>query len=274
MDLLRWILFGVLPAVAAIGVFVGAGGPRFLALALAVALGVPFALVHGWCGWPVDISLAHGDPRAWWFWCIVAAGVVGVFYDTRLLWRPLLVAGDATLVVALPWLVSAPLRERLGMVAYLSWLLAAWLGIGLQWWVLRRVAKVHPGPAVPLAGTIALAVDAWLLRSLERGLEWQLAGVGAVACGMAVATTLWRRPFVCGSGGTLAVVVGHAGLLLCGESGEVPRAPMIVAFLVPAALGVALSRIFRKSPATGVAAGLLATALAAGAVVTLVLAHA
>lgn len=257
MDLLRWIVFGVLPAVAAVLALVGAGGPRFLALSLAVAVCVPFGMAAGWPVWPWDLSVHHGDPLAWSWWAFAAAGVVGVCYDTKLLPKVLLLAADVVLVASLPWLLSGPLRARWSFEQCVVWLSVAWLVIGLTWWVLRRVAKVLPGMVVPLTGTVALVTDALVLRAHGTRLDWELAGVAAVALGMAVATTIWRRPFVCGTGGTLAITAVHVGLLVCGRSeGDLQRLPFVLAVLTPLPIGLVLTKVFAEGRATGAVVGL------------------
>lgn len=261
MDLLRWVVFGVLPAIAAMLVGVGAGGPRWLALALAVALCVPFGMAEGWPAWPWDLSVHHGDPVAWLWWAFAFAGVVGCGYDLRLLPKPLLLALDVALVAMLPWLLSAPMRASWSYEWCVVWLTAGWLVLGATWWVLRGVAKVQPGMVVPLAGTFALVADVFVLRARGTSLDWQLAGIGAIALGMAVATTIWRRPFVCGTGAALTITVVHAGLLYCGrDEHELVRTPLLCALLTPLPLGIGLHKTFADGRATGVVLGLCGSA--------------
>jgi hypothetical protein len=261
VDLLRWVVFGVLPAVTAMLVGVGVGGPRWLALALAVALCVPFGMSQGWPAWPWDLSLDHGDHVAWLWWAFAAAGVVGFGYDARLLPKPLLLALDVVLIAMLPWLLSWPMRAHWTFEWSVAWLCAGWAVLGVTWWVLRGAAKVQPGMAVPLAGTFALVADAFVLRARGTDLDWQLAGIGAIAIGMAVATTIWRRPFACGTGAALVITVVHAGLLYCrrGES-ELMRTPLLCALATPLPLGIALHKAFADSRTTGIVLGLCGSA--------------
>jgi hypothetical protein len=268
MDLLRWIVFGVLPAVAAVLVGVGAGGPRLLALSLALALSVPFGLLGAWPGWPWELSVHHGDPFAWTWWAIAAAGAVGVAWDAKLLPKGLLLPFELAIVAALPWLLTAPLRARWTFEQCVVWLGAGWLVVAGTWWVLRRAAKLQPGMAVPAAGAIALLADTMVLRASGAALSWQLAGIAAIALGMAVATTIWRRPFVCGTGGTLAITVVHVALLCCGRSEwQLQRAALLLALVAPLAMVVATLRQFAEGRATGAVVGLLGTAgLAAAAI--------
>ena len=261
MDLLHWVVFGVMPAVAAMLVGVGVGGPRFLALSLMIALCVPFGMAAGWPPWPWHLSVQHGDPQAWLWWVFAAAGLVGVSYDAKLLPKVLVLAVDVVLVAVLPWLMSGPLRARWSFEQCVLGLSAGWLVVALTWWVLRRVARLQPGMAVPLAGAIALAADALVMKERGTRLDWELAGVGAVALGLAVATTIWRRPFVCGTGSTLAITVAHLGILYCGRGqGEIVRAPFLLALVTPLPMGLVLTKAFADARATGAVIGLLGTA--------------
>jgi stage V sporulation protein SpoVS len=260
VDLLKWILFGVLPASAAVLLCVGAGGPRFLALALGVALGVPLALAHGWPGWPWALSLQHGEPFAWLFWLVVATAVVGTCYDTRILWKPVLLAIDIVVVLAMPWLLSAPLRAQWSTLHQIAWLSAAWLVLALVWWTWRRVAKAWPGIALPLASALVLAADAFVLRERRAAEVWELAGVAAGALAMAVATAAWRRPFRCGTGAVLVVTVAHTGLLWMGRvEAELPRLPFLLACLAPLGLLVSLWRGFGRARGFAFGCGLVVT---------------
>ena len=86
MEVLLWLLFGALPAVAVVFVGVGVGGPRWLALALAVAVCVPFAMAEGLPPWPWDLDLLRGPARPTLWWLLLFGGVLGWAYDLR--WAP------------------------------------------------------------------------------------------------------------------------------------------------------------------------------------------
>ncbi len=260
MDVVRWLLFGALPAAAAVLLLVGVGGARFLALALAIALCVPFALVDGWPPWPWQLSLQSGRPDLWLWWVFLAIGIVGTGYDTKLLPKPLLLAFDFLLVVSLPWLLSAPLRSGWTFEQCVLGLGAGWVVVLGGWWLQRRVAKACPGVAVPLAGAIVLAADAVVLRAMGSPSGWQLAGVAAVALGLTVATTIWRRPFRCGTGGALAITVAHVGLLGCGRTeADLLRVPFLLVLAAPLGMGLAPLRLFARRPGMGVVVGIGAT---------------
>lgn len=269
MDLVRWLVFGVLPAVAAMLLGVGVGGPRWLALSLAAAVCVPFGILAGWPDWPWHLDARHGDPRPWLWWLLAGAGLIGTGYDLRLLPKQVLIVGEVALVAFLPWLLSASLRNRSSFEECVVWLGAGWLVIGVLWWALRRTGKMLPGVGVPLAGTIALATDAWLLHESSVGRAWQLAGVAAIALGMAVATTLWRRPFVCGTGGTLMITLTHLGLLWFDRAEwELRSAPLLLAMLVPLPVWIATTKPFADGRQTGLVIGIAGSvALAVTAIV-------
>ncbi len=261
MDLLHWLCFGVLPAFAAVLLFVGAGGPRFLPLAIGVAICVPFGMADGWPAWPWQLDLSRGDARQWLWWCFACAGLVGAAYDLRLLPKALLLGCEVVLVVMLPWLLSSSLRAGWSFERSVLMLGAAWCVLAALWWVLREVAKLQPGMAVPLAGTVALCADALVLHTQGGGIAWQLAGVAAVALGVSVATTLWRRPFVCGTGGTLCITIAHAGVLWGDRSrAHLLSAPCLLALVAPLPLWLATRPMFAQSRTTGVVIGVGATA--------------
>jgi hypothetical protein len=264
VDLLHWVLFGVLPALASVLLFVGAGGPRWLGIALAVAVCVPFAMATGWPAWPWLIGMHHGDPRQWLWWLVAAAGVVGVTYDMRLLPKWLMLPAEVLLVGLLPWLLSGPLRAGWSFEWCVVMLSGAWAVVVATGWVLRQSAKVQPGMTVPLVGAIVMTGDAIVLHARGEMVAWHLAGVGAVALGAAVATTIWRRPFVCGSGGTLCIAVVHAGVLWVGCSErQLLQFPFVMALIAPLGLAVALTKPFAEGRATGMAVGVALTVVLA-----------
>jgi len=264
VDLLHWVVFGVLPALAAVLLFVGVGGVRGLVIALAVAICVPFAMDMGWPPWPWQISVQRGDGRHWLWWCLVCAGVVGSGYDLRLLPKWLLLPFEVVLIAFVPWLLSGERRAGWDFEWCVVMLGCAWLVLGSMWWVLRQAAKVQPGMSVPLVGTIALVADALVLHARGLTLSWHLAGVAAVALGVSVATTIWRRPFVCGSGGTLCIVIAHAGVLWCERTDrELVQAPFLLALVAPLGLAVALAKPFAEGRNTGMLVGVTVVTVAA-----------
>src|SRR5262245_35124676 len=110
MELLHWVCFGLLPALAAVLLFVGAGGARFFSLGLAVAICVPFGMAIDWPTWPWQLDVAYGKAQHWLWWCFAAAGVVGAAYDLRLLPKWVLLTFEVAIVLLMPWLVSSSLR--------------------------------------------------------------------------------------------------------------------------------------------------------------------
>lgn len=268
MDLLHWLLFGVLPALAVVLVFVGAGGPRLLGLALSVAICVPMAMAVGLPAWPWQLDVAHGDPVSWLWWLLVMAGVVAALRDLQWLPRWLLVPCELLLVAMLPWLMSADLRAGWSFEWCVVMLGAGWAFVAAMWWVLRQAAKLQPGMTVPLVGTIALTADALVLRAQGGRLAWELAGIAAVALGVSVATTIWRRPFVCGVGSALCIALAHAGVLWCARSErQLLQAPFLLAMVAPLALWLATTKVFAESRTTGMVVSVLACAACAAAAV-------
>jgi len=269
VDLLHWTLFGVLPALAAVLIFVGIGGARLLALALSVAMCVPFGMAAGWPDWPWQLDVSRSDPVAWFWWCLAIAGLVGAAYDAKLLPKGLLVVFELALVAFVPWLLSGSLRAGWSFERCVVWLTAAWAVLFATWWVLRAASKAQPGLAVPLAGTITLVADALVLHAHGDTLGWRLAGVGAVALGVSVATTIWRRPFVCGTGASLCIAIAHAGVCWMnrGER-QLLQTPFVLTLLAPLGMWVGTTKAFADGRATGMVVGIaLTAAMAGGAVV-------
>lgn len=265
MDLLHWALFGVLPALAVVLIFVGIGGPRLLGLALALAVCVPFGMHAGWPAWPWHLAVARSDPQPWFWWCLLLAGVVGAAYDGKVLPKALLVAAEVALVVFVPWLLSGALRAGWTFEWCVVMLGAAWAVLAAIWWVLRVAAKAQPGMAVPLAGTVVFVADAIVLHARGDVLGWRLAGVAAVALGVSVATTLWRRPFVCGTGAALCITIAHAGVLWFHRGDrELLQPPIVLALLAPLGMWVAVTKAFADGRTTGMLVGVAATAAIAG----------
>lgn len=268
MDVLHWVLFGVLPALAVMVLGVGVGGSRWLALALAVALCVPFAMATGHPDWPWRLDWRYGAPLPWLWWSLLAAGVLGSLGDARWLPRALAQALEVALVIALPWLLTGTLRRSWSFEQHVLWLCAAWLATFVVWALLREVGRSRPGLLVPLVGMLALGVDAWLLRAHGVQLQWELAGVGACALLFAMSTMLWRWPLVCGTGAALCITVAHVGLLWCGRPlREVRELPFVLALVVPVPLVLVTMRRFAKSPRLAFAIGLLACGGVAAAAV-------
>jgi len=256
-----WVLFGLLPAIAAVLVCVGVGGARWLAIALAIAICVPFAMADGWPGWFWRLDVQHGAPRPWMWWTVLLGGLLGTAYDFRLLPKVFTVGSEVVLVLMLPWFLSAELRAGWTFETCALYMTGGWLVMGLLWHSLRRVSKVQHGLPVPFAMTIALAVDAWLLRTHAGGPDWQLAGVAAVALGFAMLTTAWRRPFICGSGAALCLTLLHTGLLLCGRTErELLQLPLLLGWLAPLAMWIVVLQWFVKHRKVGACVGVLLVA--------------
>ncbi len=261
MTLLRWLLYGLLPAVAAVLLFVGAAGPRYAAAGLAAGIVVPYGLLVAWPDWPWQLGTGAGTAMPWLFWSIAAAGLTGLLHDVRLLPRPLTIVCEAALVVWLPWALAAPLRRHWSFEAGLLHLGAAWCGLLLVWWALRGASERRPGMLVPLGACLCLGGDLWLVLAREHDLSWQLLAAGIAALATALLTATWRRPFQLGSGATLVLVLLHGGVLFaCRVYANLPRQPLLLALLAPLPLWIAAHKAFDESRRTGACIGLAATA--------------
>ena len=270
MDLVTWLLFGVLPAVAAMLLGVGVGGSRWFALAFAAAICVPAALAKGWPDWLWQLDFVHGPPRPALWWTLVIGGVLGTVYDFRLLPKSLALVLESVLVAMLPWFLSSPLRASWSFEECALFLVTVSAVVTVLWFGLRQAAKRLPGLPVPLAMMIALGVDAWLLFQHAAGPDWQLAGVASVALGVAVMTASWHRPFVCGSGAVLCLALAHSGLLLAGRNEqELLQVPLILAWLAPAPMLVAVLPWFRQHARISACLSVLAVGACGGLAVWL-----
>lgn len=257
MDLLHWVLFGVLPALGAMLLGVGAGGSRFLAAAIAVAVAVPFAMASGAPDWPWRLDPLHGEPRAFWFWAVFVAGLVGSLGDARWLPKPLAFLLELALGMALPWFLTGLVRRSWSFEQHVLWLGLGVLAVCVLWHVLREAGRARPGLLVPFVGAVTLGVDAWLLRS--HGVPtWELAGVGSVALAFALLTALWRRPLTCGTGAALCIVVVHVGCLWCGRAlRDLHSLSSVLALLQPLPLWCAACASLARRPKTAVALAVL-----------------
>lgn len=263
-----WVLFGVLPAVALMLVGVGVFGPRWLAIAVAVSICVPFGMEYGWPDWFWQLDAMHGAPKPWLWWLLLFGGVIGSLYDRRWLPRQLGFGCEVVLVALLPWLLSAPLRDDWSFEASAAFLAAGWVVQAAIWWSLRRAASAREGMAVPLAMTIVLGVDAWFLRENCGGADWKLAGVAAIALGFSVLTTCWVRPFVCGTGGVLLITLAHTGLLLCGRSErELLQVPLVLAWCAPLPMLIGATSWFKDARTSGAVLGVVGVGTIATCVV-------
>ncbi len=265
MTLLRWLLYGLLPAISAVLVFVGVGGPRLAAIGIATGIAVPFGLLVAWPDWPWDLDLTAATALPWLFWSVVGAGLLGTLHDLRWLPKMVVIPLEAVLVVMLPWILSAPLRPRWSFETALVRLSLAWAGLVVVWWVLRTAAERRPGRLVPAACVLFLAGDLWLVQSRNHDLSWQLLAAGVVALATALVVASWRRPFQLGTGAILVVVLLHGGMLMaCRVYAGFAAKPMLLALLSPVPLWISVHKGFDESRRTGAAIGLTLSAVMYG----------
>lgn len=257
MALLFWLLYGLLPAIAAVLLFVGVGGPRLAAFGLAAGIAVPFGLLVGWPDWPWLLDLNARTALPWLFWSVVAAGLLGTLHDLRCLPKVVVIPLEALLVLTLPWILSAPLRPRWSFEMGLVRLSIAWLGLAVVWWTLRGASERRPGKLVPAAAVMFLAGDLWLVLARQHELSWQLLAAGIAALATAVLVANYRRPFQLGTGATLVIVMLHGGMLMaCRVYAEFPAKPLLLALLSPVPLWLTAHKGFDDSRRTGACIGL------------------
>ena len=247
MDVLHWVVFSLLPGIAAILLGVGVGGAKCLAMALTIAICLPFALADGWPSWFWELDPMHGEPGQALWWILLFGGFLGTADDFRAIPKPVNFGLEILLVSVLPWIVSAPLRSEWSFEAYSLCLSVGWCLTAALWLSLRRFGEVQSGLSLPLGMTIVLSVDAWVLYSVIGGQDWKLAGLAAVALGFAMITSVWRRPFVCGSGAALTITLMHTGLLLCGRTErELLQLPVLLAWIAPLPMWFVVIPYFAK----------------------------
>lgn|GEM_PF-4009195 len=239
MDVVQWILWGALPAMAVVMLFVGVGGPRWLGVALAISVCVPLAIEDGLPPWIWQLDLMTGPPRSALWWLLLLGGALGSAFDLGALPRLVARIMEVICVISLPWLLSAPLRAGWSVVGCAAGLTSGWIFVAAVWWVVRRSAKARSGLTVPLAMAIVFGVDAWVVRAITVGADWQLPAVAAVVLVFAIVTMAWRGPFACGRGASLSMTLAHSGLLLCGRAeGELAQLPFVLAWSAPLPLAL------------------------------------
>ena len=239
MDVVQWILWGALPAIAVVMLFVGVGGPRWLGVALAISVCVPLTVEDGLPPWFWQLDLMTGPPRSALWWLLLLSGALGSVFDLGALPRFVARIMEVVFVISLPWLLSASLRVSWSVVGCAVALASGWTFVAAVWWAIRRSAQARSGLPVPLAMVIVFAVDAWVVRETAAGADWQPAGVAAVVLGFAIVTMAWRGPFACGRGAALSMTLAHSGLLLCGRAeAELVQLPFVLAWSAPLPLAL------------------------------------
>lgn len=240
MDWLHWLLYCALPAIAIALLFVGAFGPRLLALALALAVLAPLVLLRTVPALPWSLPWGSVAPEDWLVWSIAAAGLVGVCHDLRV-WPPALGGPPMVgLVLAAPWLMLAKARRGWSFeVALLNQTLTSVL-VAAAWLAFLKTGKSGAPLAGLLFGGLCLLGDTVVLRSAGEQMGWYLTSGAALVALMAFFVSLWRRPFVPGDGLWLVLSLVHCGsILLAHYQGKLPWAPALLLALAPTPLWLA-----------------------------------
>jgi len=273
MEMLRAVLFGVLPGVAGGLLLVGVLGRRWLGLAMAIGVFMAYALLKSVPPWPKDLYEGDNNGLQWFLWFVVGSGLIAVV-GGRKLW-PLSVALPVASVWfgAEVWFMLSRLRSGWSVGESLVQHVAACSLLVAVWTLLRRIVVRQPGAGLGIVWAACLVVDSVVLLLGRSALQGQLAAGAAAAFGAAVGTALWRRPFAIGATAVLPLVTTHVGLLLAGfHFSFLPAGSVLCAAAAPAGMLVAGAAAgpggSRAIGASRFAFGLLTTgALAAAAIV-------
>ncbi|MBL8724627.1 MAG: hypothetical protein JNK49_11305 [Planctomycetes bacterium] len=261
----QWLVYCSLPALAVTLLLVGAFGPRWFALAIAVAVLVPFALLEALPPWPWLLLQGTGSGEEWLPWVVAAAGLGGALHDLRV-WPAALGGPPAVaLLLAGPWLLLG--RQRSQWSAEAATLhVGAVVGVLALVWLVQRLAA-RSGAALGVLLTMALCLGAdgaalWLVGG-QSGVA--ATTTAAVVGAVTLAVALWRRPFELGEGGWLALAVVHAGPLVVGHyQGLLPRWPALLLALMPVPLWCAAAPRAAHESSFGPPVRLAAAIVAAG----------
>jgi len=257
MGFLRDALPGVLPpafvAALLLAPLLWGGGRGSLAAALRV-LALAGAFVAGQIVLFGVPPLPPPEAWQWLPWLALAGAAVAILGEVpaavpaplRGLLRLLTVAAAARLLVApyLEWLgwEDGGALLRVGLLAVL------WAGL---WLAMDRLARRRPGPALPLAFTLAASATSILTLLAGGARLGQLGGVLATAAGVATAVS-WLRPGLSWARGGMAVpVLLHGALVLLGWLALAPDLPGVAALLLGLAPLLAWAGEWRATGAEG-----------------------
>lgn len=273
LDVLRIVLHGVLPALAATLLLFGVFGRRWLGLALALGFFVSFALLNPPVEqdvffqlprWPHETWATNNDAKEWLLWSVVLFGVLSPLGGTKLPHRATIpLAGLLLAAQVFAMLTNRRSRLPLGENVLLHG--AAVATFVLVYVGLRRASSHRAGLGLAIAWTACFTVDAVVLVLTGSALLAQLAGVAATVVGTAALTALWRRPLTLGPHLALPLAAAHCGLLLVAHVfGDLPAVAGLLVALAPAAVAFDRGRRAEQGNrlwGTLLAAGLLVAAL-------------
>jgi len=234
---LEVVLKGVLPPIGAALLLVTLGGSRLVALAVATGLFVAYGLLMK--TWPElpHVLWSQPDGRQWLVWSIVAAALVSVAEQFRVLPRQAGHTAAAILGVAAVWLVLSKVAanwsptEALVSIGGGALILLVVL-LGTRVVMSRAPATIYPA----ILWTLVLSVDAAVITLSGSALLGQMCGAVAAALGAAIGTVLWRRPFALTVADSTWFVLAHALFVLAGKHlGELPWSAAACLFVAPLA---------------------------------------
>ncbi len=243
-DLVRVVLYGVLPSIAAGLLLVGAFGPRWLGLAAGIGLFVALGLLRNRLpAWPHALWAGNNDGNVWLVWCVLTAGVLSACSGRAFPPRWLAVPAGLAASVGQVWLMLSTRRPRLPTSESVLVHAAAVAACAAAWLSVRRAIEQRGGALLTWLLALCLVGDSALLIGSHSALQGQLAGAVAAAFGAAGGTAIWRHDFRLDRAVALPFAVSHCGLLLAGQQfSELPPLPAGLAALAPAWLALAGGR--------------------------------
>lgn len=237
-DLIRVVLYGVLPALGAALLLVGIAGTRLLGVANGLGLLVTLGLLkQRMPTWPHDLWAGNNDAMLWLCWGALGVGVLAAAHPRRELPAWLSIPSGIACIGGSFWLVLVNPRKRWETTESIAQHGAAIVLTTLTWLSVRRAIGARPGPLMAWTLGGCLAGDAVLLHFSGSTLQGQMAGAAATAFAAAGGTALWRHSFVLDRAAALPFAAIHGGLLLTGvHLSELGIGAATIAGLAPAAL--------------------------------------
>src|SRR5262245_44954387 len=240
-DFVRMVLYGVLPAIAAALLLVGAFGTRWLGTAVGVGTFAALGLLRDEVpAWPPTLWDGTNDGLSWFAWCLLAVGAASAAAGPRLPPRWAAVPGGIAALAGQVWLELTKRRAYMGDAEVVIVHAVAIATAALVWLGTRRALAQRGAALQAWLLTACLCVDSYLLLAGGSALQGQLAGAAAAAFGAAAGTALWRRAFRLDVGAAWPFAGAHCGLLLAGvQIGELGLLPALLAAFAPVPLSFA-----------------------------------
>lgn len=242
-DLIRVVLYGVLPASAAALLLVGLLGSRWLGVAAGLGLLVTHGLLRQrFPAWPHELWAAGNDANLWLCWTALGIGLVAAAQPRRSWPLAAVVPPGLLLLAAQFWLMLTNRRKRWDLTETVVQHAAFAALAALSWLGVRRLLAARPGPLSVWVLAGCLGADAGLLHLGGSTFQGQIAGAGATAFAAAAGTALWRHGLAFETGSALVFAWLHCGLLALGfHIGELPLEAAAIAAAAPLLLGLGAS---------------------------------